>query len=380
MSRMIFLTAGYGEGHNAAARALADAAERRFGPGTAKVIDVFAQARPLMNGVSRKAYLGTINRAPGLWRVAYGWLDRSPRAPNAFSFLKREIQVLQRVIEREAPEVLCSTYPVYAYLLAAIRREYAGPLPPHYNVVTDSITINSLWWRAGCAGWFVPNEDSASVLRMSGVDRGRVHALGFPVPLSFSERPADLLPPDISQGGRPRVLYIVNSRTKAAAETARRLLAEERWDVTCAVGRNAALEAELVEISRRRSRPARILGWTSEIPMLLMTHHVLVTKAGGATIQEALAARCPVIVSQVVPGQEEGNSELVRRYNAGVIATRPELVMSELAKAFAGNAEIWRQWRAGVTTLSRPRAATKIVDFLAAAVAKAAGDRSTAAG
>ena len=33
----------------------------------------------------------------------------------------------------------------------------------------------------------------------------------------------------------------------------------------------------------------------------------------GAT-QEAIAARCPMIVNQIVPGQEEGNYELLRRH------------------------------------------------------------------
>ena len=54
-----------------------------------------------------------------------------------------------------------------------------------------------------------------------------------------------------------------------------------------------------------------------------MTHHVVVSKAGGATTQEAIAARCPMVVNQVVPGQEEGNCELLLRHGAGALATTP---------------------------------------------------------
>jgi processive 1,2-diacylglycerol beta-glucosyltransferase len=46
-------------------------------------------------------------------------------------------------------------------------------------------------------------------------------------------------------------------------------------------------------------------------------------EAGGATVQEALAARTPMIITQVIPGQEEGNAMLLVENGAGEIATTP---------------------------------------------------------
>ncbi len=43
--------------------------------------------------------------------------------------------------------VLTHNYPVYLWLLNRLQRE--GRLScPHYTVVTDALTINSLWYRA----------------------------------------------------------------------------------------------------------------------------------------------------------------------------------------------------------------------------------------
>ncbi len=61
----------------------------------------------------------------------------------------------------------------------------------------------------------------------------------------------------------------------------------------------------------------------------------VVSKAGGATTQEAVAARCPMVVNQVVPGQEEGNCELLLRHGAGALATTPAAVMATLRSAFS---------------------------------------------
>ncbi len=362
-ARILILTAGFGEGHNAAARALVVACDARHGPGTARLVDVFALAQPRLNEMVRRSYLGLINRAPQAWNVAYRWLDRSTLFPRTLGWMHREIRVLDRIIAEERPEALCSTYPIYAFLIRVLARRGRVNVP-HYNVVTDSISINSLWWRAGADGWFVPNEDSAEVMRGTGTNPSRVHVTGFPVAPFFSEHAGVFFPPDLGAGAAPRVLYIINSGTAAAAQIARRLLTGTNWEVTCTVGRNETLRAELQAIAATRRYPTTILGWTSEIPRLLMTHHVVISKAGGATTQEALAARCPMIVNQIVPGQEEGNYELLRRHGIGALAETPETVIAELQKAFAGRGRVWWQWRNALNPLARPDAARDIVRHL----------------
>ena len=91
-----------------------------------------------------------------------------------------------------------------------------------------------------------------------------------------------------------------------------------------------------------------------------MTHHVLISKAGGATTQEAIAARCPMIVNQIVPGQEEGNYELLRRHDIGALAETPPAVIAALRDAFADSGRVWRQWRDALVPLIRPDAARTI--------------------
>ncbi|MES2693763.1 MAG: galactosyldiacylglycerol synthase [Verrucomicrobiota bacterium] len=362
-ARILVLTAGFGEGHNAAARAIVAAANAAYGENTAQLVDAFALASPRFNTLARKSYLGMINRAPGLWSAMYGWLDRSPHAGRLMGLLIGERRALARKLKEDQPALLCSTYPVYGFMLDALAKQGLA-LPPHFNVVTDSISINSLWWRARCDGWFLPNEDSAGILRQAGLPERSLHVLGFPVHPHFAALAPTLSPPDLATGATPRVLYIVNSGTATAAETARRLLTTTDWDLTCTVGRNEALRVELSRLAQARRAPARILGWTDEIPALLLTHNVVISKAGGATTQEALAARCPMVVNQIVPGQEEGNYELLRRHRIGALAETPDAVIRELQLAFQNRGEVWQAWRRAVDSLSRPQAARDIAAAL----------------
>ena len=368
-SSVLVLTASYGEGHNAAARAVAAACEERGGEGSARVADIFALTSPRLNEVVRRQYLNAINRYPKVWSQAYRWMDQSALLRSGLNgvLLRRERARLAGLLAAaDGPRILCSTYPAYSFMIERLRREGRHCLP-HYSIVTDSISINSLWWRAGCSGWLVPNEDSAETMRQAGVDPRKIHVTGFPVNNFFTRHEGKLQPDDLAAGHAPRVLHIINSGTRDAEATAAQLLSVADWEVTFAVGRDTRLKDSLEKLSAGRSRPATVLGWTDQIPRLLMTHHAVVSKAGGATTQEAIAARCPMIVCQVVPGQEEGNYELLRRHEIGARAETPESIRGALENAFANRGAVWRQWRSRLDRLARPNAAHAIAERLLAA-------------
>jgi processive 1,2-diacylglycerol beta-glucosyltransferase len=370
MTKILILTAGFGEGHNAAARNLAEACEALAGPGSSRLADLFALAAPRRNRLARRAYLAAINGAPRLWSSFYLWFDRHQIFPRHLWLMRAELRALESLLWQERPAVVCSTYPVYGFLLERLAH-VGGLTVPFYNLVTDSISINSLWTRPACTGWFVPNEETAEVMRGMGVPADRLYVLGFPVPVFFSEHARDLAPPDLATGAAPRVLHIVHSGVRNAWAIARRLLAETEWELTFAVGRDERLRHRLEQLAAGRPRPVRILGWTTEIPRLLMTHHVVISKAGGATTQEAIAANCPMLVNQIVPGQEEGNYELLRRRHAETLVETPDAVVAALHRAFANRGVAWRQWRAALAPLARPDASHAIAAQLLSEAARA---------
>ncbi len=359
MSRVLILTAGYGEGHNSAARALKSAFDE-MPCVTAELIDVFALRAPQLNNLSRTAYIRTINHAPKVWSTFYRWLDRSPNAPLLLRTLASHTRLLAKIIAEKKPDALVSTYPVYAWMIARLRAQGLVHCPL-FTVVTDAITINSLWYRQPSDGWFVTDHDSAAFLRQAGVPADRVTVSGFPVALNFADRTAALQPPEpVSPAAPRRILYIINSNRSRALETVRALLQHPEWHLTITAGRDTQLKLELEAMARQSSASTEILGWTNRIPELLMTHHIVISKAGGATTQESVNALCPMLVNQIVPGQEEGNYELLRRNEAGALAETPPAIIETLQRAFMHDARLWQKWRNNLRHLARPAAARDI--------------------
>src|SRR6185369_8395292 len=141
------------------------------------------------------------------------------------------------------------------------------------------------------------------------------------------------------------------------------LLEIPNLELTITTGRNTALKARLTHRLHKFSNRVQILGWTNEMPELMMSHHLVIGKAGGATVQETIAASCPMIVNQVIPGQEEGNARLIEMLGGGVVSKNMKEVPELVERAFADGARQWLKWRANLQKASRPDSAARIAEL-----------------
>jgi processive 1,2-diacylglycerol beta-glucosyltransferase len=362
VKKILILTAGFGDGHNTAARNVADALDLISDEVKVEVLDVFQSSLGLLNDVLKKAYLGLTRFAPSLWNGIYSMLDNSKGLESnllAFGNLK---SALEQILAQSQPDCVLSTYPVYAHVIREIYRDHSERPFRFITVVTDSISVNSSWFRAPSDWYCVPNEATAQVLRKNGVPAEKIKAFGFPVNPLFAEQQTETVQapqPD----GPIKVLYIINTGKKKSGKAVDRLLEVPRVHLTITVGRDAELKEKLVRRTEKFGDRACVLGWTNQIPRLMMTHHLVVTKAGGATVQEAIAGRCPMILNQVIPGQEDGNAQLVKELDAGVVAEKNREVAEWIAKAFANDARLWKKWRDNLSKVSRPDASLRIAEL-----------------
>jgi processive 1,2-diacylglycerol beta-glucosyltransferase len=84
-------------------------------------------------------------------------------------------------------------------------------------------------------------------------------------------------------------------------------------------------------------------------------------------VQEAIAARCPMIVNQVIPGQEEGNAELIWRFGLGAVAEKkPRSGRGWWKTPLPKSAAQWSEWRENLKKISRPDAALRIGELILA--------------
>jgi processive 1,2-diacylglycerol beta-glucosyltransferase len=239
--------------------------------------------------------------------------------------------------------VVVSTYPLYPYFLAKMAEEKPG-FPPVFVAITDSIEINASWLGAPAQGWLVTDAATRNVLIAKDLPAERIHETGFAVHPDF----AKLQPLAADDACDPfRILYFPTSDVACMRSHARAMLdASSVVRLTIVMGRNVRrLHAAARELKVAYPGKVRLIGWTRKVPQLLNRHHVVVGKAGGATVHEAIAARCPMLIHHLVPGQEEGNLRLLELIGGGALASKPEDLRHRVAALLAHDAAAWREMK-----------------------------------
>src|SRR5580658_5000808 len=191
MKKVLILTAGFGDGHNAAARNLRDAIEMADEDARAEVLDLFADSYGAFNTLARKTYLGMVAYAPKLWGQFYSLLENPLVEKQLGSFTRLQV-MLEKILAQTQPDCVVSTYPVYAHVIKKIYASHHERPFKFITVVTDSITINSAWFRAPSDYFCVANDATAEVLLKGGVSEKQIKVLGFPVSPIFSENKIEL--------------------------------------------------------------------------------------------------------------------------------------------------------------------------------------------
>ncbi len=366
MKKVLILSAGYGEGHNTAARNVRMALDSvGSGEVEAKVLDLLEITYGRVNELLKKAYLATINRAPLVWEKIYGMIDSSAAFDDLLASFSPLRHAMEALLEEEKPDAVVCTFPVYNCLIDQVYGDRSRPFSL-MTVITDSITINAVWYRCGSDAFIVPNEETAAELRHAGVSSEKIHVLGFPVSPRYAEFARGKKKP-ARDGARWQVLYMAGSGRKEAMRTARALTTLGDIDLRITAGRDKDWQVQIqaaVGGEYPNGTRVEVLGWTDKMPELMAGAHLLIGKAGGATVQESLAAGTPMVMTKVVPGQEEGNARLLLENGCGILARTPEEIIAAVESSFAGGGVLWLKWRANGERLSRPDAARAIARFI----------------
>lgn len=360
MPRILILTASMGEGHNTAARNISEALTAETG-GNAEVLvaDPYTRTNPLVNKLMQKGYAAAINRYPRAWKVVFALLNRRGVVEGMGPMLKELTDAVRQLIAEFQPDIIASTYPVFSFLMAKIRKRHPEVTVPFYTVITDSTLISSAWYRCPCDGSLVADHLTAGVLRKDGVPADRIHVLGFPVhPIFETLEPC---PPPAD--GQWKALFFPGGKTEAAIGSLEHLANIPNLTVTVVTGRRHGVFRQLQDAGLPAN--GELIGWTQEMPRLMTSHHIFVGKAGGATVQEAIAAQIPFLVSHIVPGQEEGNISLIEQIGVGTLAVgTPQRVHDIILGAMANDGAMWNAWRANLAAARKLGASRNIARFL----------------
>jgi len=364
MSRkeLLILQCPAGGGHKAAAMAIAERAEAR-GIG-ARVIDALSFAPPWFAKLYVDTHLRSSAYVPKLYGSAY--FASNHRAAVDGELRKRFDHwigqpLLQEVLGSDPLAVVTTHFfPMIKLGWARQRGLLEAPL---IEVITDYGT-HAVWAEPGADAYCAPHGRASDDLVRHGISPDLVIPTGIPVRAAFGA----IAP--IHPGKRMHVLVTSGGFGVGPVSRVLRSLAPiPNLSVTVVCGQNPHLVERVTNLSNALALDARVIGFEREMPARIAEADIVVTKPGGLTVSECLAAGRPLILVGAVPGQESLNEAWVTEQGAGV-GCEPDAVGATL-EALGRYSLLSMAARAKV--LGVPEAADRVIDVALAKIQEARG-------
>lgn len=332
-----------------------------------KIIDFSEEIGKLFNKTSKKMYEINTKHLPALYKWMYVSTDitHTPiRLANLLSFPLRQGH-LKKLLASQHPDLIISNYPIWQYLALQISKKNF-PDVEFATLITDSISVHSSWVIPDSDFYIVSNEPTASSLHTLGVKNDKIHALGYPVHESFltNNSSAKPFPTDIEMPNNRKIILFSASALRASyVRRVSSAIISNYPDHSLIVitGRDKDLHKQIRNGALWSAPHSYLIGWTQNMPELIKASDIVITKAGGSTVMECIAAKKPLVINKIIPGQEEGNAELVERYKLGHIARKSSEIVTALNEIYKD----YDSYTDRLTTLSNPEAARLIIEFLA---------------
>jgi processive 1,2-diacylglycerol beta-glucosyltransferase len=361
---VLILSADVGEGHAAAARALAEQIEAAPQPAEVTVIDGLAAMGRVLRPVVQDGYRVQLRVFPWTYTIVY-WLLKQV-AP--IRVLARRLlcafgsRPLARNIAAHDPDVVVSTYPAVTVVLARLRR--TGQVTcPTIATITD-LTGLFFWAQPGIDMHMVMyGESMSSVERIAG--RGSVCLVRPLIADEFLKARSPIhARRDLGLPEQGRVVVVsgggwgVGDIEGAVREFTH---APEVSAIVCLAGRNEQLAAKL-RLCFARDSSVHVYGFTERMPELLAAADVLVHSTGGVTCLEAMAAGTPVVSYGLPVGHARVNTRAMAALELVRLANDTDELREHVQASFASCEEAPQAGANGSAIERGPAAAEVVLD------------------
>lgn len=371
--RIAILTLGVGAGNLRASQAIHLALHDGADNVEARTIDILDLAEPWFLRLYAFPYWLMVRRAPGVWRKLFEWRQRKQLRKISPDWLfRRGCRPVLARLQSFRPHLVIATEMGAARVAGLGRRE--GWFDAPILAVQTDFCAQPPWVRKEIDVHCVASEQSRRQLIAWGVSANRIVNCGVPIDPSFALKfdRAELRRALGLHPTRPVVLLMGGGIRPAPLDTITRSLEMCRHpiQVLAVTGRDRAMRQRLEALRGHLALDLHIFGWSDSVPELMAAADLLITRPGGVTTSEALAAGLPPILAFPVPGMEERHLKFLVERKVGIAAKVEEEIPAVVSRLL-DDPKQREAWSARGQEMARPDAAYSVAQVARALLEKA---------
>lgn len=374
-NHVLLLSAGVGQGHHAAASAIVEAVAKRY-PNSVNSTIVNVLDHPDTSNVLREGqsdYDWIATDWPKLHEVARRMTDSNlTRSVTEMAQVIMFYRPISSIIKEYRPDIIVSLYPAFQSAILVFLHQYRSHIPL-LTVPTDLGELHRLWFHPGVDLCLVPNQPANLLAQKYGLAGHQIKVTGLPVNPKLAERPASIVELRLALGWQPETMtmLIVGSKRVKSLELYTHILNHTGFPLQfiLVAGGNDVLYKHF--LAEHWHRPAATYNFVNSLHTMMQAADCILTKAGGLVTAESLAAGLPMLFSQAILKQEQGNAVYVVHHGAGDLTEDPFILMETLCHWLEDGGKLHKKRAENARTLGRPAAAYSVAEVIKEIVTKA---------
>jgi len=367
VKRILVLTADAGFGHRSAADAVVAALCETYGDTISVEIvnPLDSKHVPSFLRESQADYDRIVREMPDLYRFGYRASDATVPSTVVESALTVMLfEVMHEVVRHHRPDAIVTTYPLYQAPLGAvyaINRRYI----PLLTVITDLVTVHRIWFHDAADLCLVPTSYVRDLALKYGIPPDRIQVTGIPVRPDLVRGDRDPAAVRAELGWRPDLTTALAVGSKRVGHMPDVLRALNHsglpLQLVAVAGGDDDLHRQLE--STEFHLPAYVYNFVKNMPELMHAADWIICKAGGLIVSEALACGLPLVLIDVLPGQETGNAAYVVDGGAGEHAESGIAALEVMYHWLDRDGALLAERARNARRLGRPRAAHDVAEY-----------------
>ncbi len=307
--KVLILSGAFGMGHNAVATAIRQEINGAGGNNDVAVVDLIQYIYPERS----KILYNMFNIVAAKYHGVYNFINKSFEKVNPMDRVPTEaINGVDQLLKEQQPDMIICTLPLCAKIISDYKKK-TGSQIPMATCITD-ISTHKAWFTEGSDIYFVPTLSVKEKMVSKGMDGDKIYVTGIPVREEFlHDCREDALPKTgqreiLIMGGGLGLLPDIDGLLESIGD-------RENTHVTIITGNNKKAYDNL----HGKYEGVEVVGFTHRVSDYMRRADLLISKAGGITVFEALATETPLLVLKPFLEQEQRNARYIEKMGLGKV-------------------------------------------------------------
>jgi processive 1,2-diacylglycerol beta-glucosyltransferase len=358
MVKILIFTAPYGNGHRSASDAVSDYIKENYkGYIEVRVIDYFETLTPVLARFAAWLYKKLIQYWPTGWRLFFNLTNLLSHTAIFQPVNLIGLAKARSFLKAYKPDIVLSLYPLCEQVASALKREFN-----YFSaVVITDFGAHNQWVHPDTDLYFAAADKVKEDIINLGVPHERIEVTGIPVRMPFR-----LMTSRDVMRGKYRlqdcftILLTSGGDGMNWMKTLCQNLAILPVKLLVLCGTNKGLFTKIKKLSHAFSNIHPFNYAAPEIMAELMTaSDLMIGKAGGLTVSEALCKGLPMLFYRPTPGQEDYNVEFLINKGAAMLTKDLNDIITK-TKSLIKQPDYLKELKANTIPLGKPSASEEI--------------------